>query len=580
MSICRSARLASYFVPLLYGRIHSQPFGPIPGWEWNLSPGWFPATVVFLAFASLARGDRSRSSPLRFLWGVAAITAAKIWGVPVVDLLGRLPMLERVGFPRFAAFLLAFACAGLAAHGIDNLSKLDQGRWARWFLAWCATIGIVFALGAWPLWPVISTAESSSAEMLTFLTFGGLGLLWALVGPFFLWWLARRRPREGRPLCLLAALGILLQGIATATNGYLLETYALLSIGGLVAYCLAALVLGLPRRAVPIRAAIALGLLLVATPPVLAAQSWAPGLARRFDPLSRPPFLEALIALRDGNLQRSYSLDAAFQANFATPFAVSSLNVIDAIQPVESAEFLDRYLDRSANPLWFLGNLSPKRQGNVRALDEFDQNRRYFDLVGVRYLVIPGGIRIHGVTARRLQLGSNLTLRYEDPVTRVQIWENAAAAPRVFLAPTATAVASRQEALDRLPGTRSLTRHVWIEHGKDLVSAWPETEVPGVPLGFELTPNTVSIRYQANTAGILTLTDGYGQGWRASVNGREATVLRVDGTFRGVRIDTPGVHDVLFWYRPPYWTLSLALALAGVAWLCAAQWYAVRSRSA
>ena len=145
---------------------------------------------------------------------------------------------------------------------------------------------------------------------------------------------------------------------------------------------------------------------------------------------------------------------------------------------------------------------------------------------------------------------------------------------------TGRVVGSRQEALDQLPSTRSLTRHVWIERGADIVSSWPEAEVPGAPLAFEVTPNTVSIRYQANTAGILTLTDGYGEGWRASVNGRETTVLRVDGTFRGVQIEAPGTHEVLFWYRPPYWTLSLGLALAGAGWLCAAQWFAVRSRSA
>ena len=69
----------------------------------------------------------------------------------------------------------------------------------------------------------------------------------------------------------------------------------------------------------------------------------------------------------------------------------------------------------------------------------------------------------------------------------------------------------------------------------------------GRALKFELTPNTVSIRYRATGPGILTVTDTWADGWRARVDGRETAVLRVDGVFRGVQIEEPGVHDVVFW---------------------------------
>jgi len=44
----------------------------------------------------------------------------------------------------------------------------------------------------------------------------------------------------------------------------------------------------------------------------------------------------------------------------------------------------------------------------------------------------------------------------------------------------------------------------------------------------------------------------------------EAPVLRVDGVFRGVRIENQGEVDVRFWYRPPPWNLSVALCGVGV----------------
>ena len=38
---------------------------------------------------------------------------------------------------------------------------------------------------------------------------------------------------------------------------------------------------------------------------------------------------------------------------------------------------------------------------------------------------------------------------------------------------------------------------------------------------------------------------------------------RVDGVFRGIRIEEPGMNEVHFWYRPPYWTFSLGMAGVG-----------------
>jgi uncharacterized membrane protein YfhO len=118
--------------------------------------------------------------------------------------------------------------------------------------------------------------------------------------------------------------------------------------------------------------------------------------------------------------------------------------------------------------------------------------------------------------------------------------------------------------LARLPGTVDLTRHVWIEQGPEMEVPWPETQSPGEVLSFTLAPNEVQVQYRAETSGILTLTDSYAEGWQVALNGQEVPLLRVDGVFRGVRIEKPGTYAVQFWYRPPYWTPSLGVAGVGV----------------
>jgi hypothetical protein len=168
-----------------------------------------------------------------------------------------------------------------------------------------------------------------------------------------------------------------------------------------------------------------------------------------------------------------------------------------------------------------------------------------------------------GFALRVVDYRPELTLLYEDSNTRVQIWENHSAFPRVFLAPSGSVASSSQEALARLQDTPDLIRQVWIEQGPKMVPTWPEAQSPGEVLSFSLAPNTVRIKYQARTSGILALTDSYAEGWRATLNGQEVPVLRVDSAFRGIRIEEPGTHEVQFWYRPPYWTFSLGMAGVG-----------------
>ena len=151
---------AAYVFPNLYGRIHTLPFGAIPGWDWNLSPGWFPAGVAFLALMSLASPRRWRSFGVYFLWGVAAVSAAKIWGLPGVALLGQLPLFDRVGFPRFSSFLLALSVAGLAAMGMWAVSCFDSRRWRVWMSVWLVLIAGLLGAGLLPLWPAINWAHS------------------------------------------------------------------------------------------------------------------------------------------------------------------------------------------------------------------------------------------------------------------------------------------------------------------------------------------------------------------------------------------------------------------------------------
>jgi len=90
-------------------------------------------------------------------------------------------------------------------------------------------------------------------------------------------------------------------------------------------------------------------------------------------------------------------------------------------------------------------------------------------------------------------------------------------------------------------------------------------------------PSEITIEVDAAADGLLILSEVYYPGWRASVDGETAHIVRADGLLRGVPVPG-GRHTVRVWYAPVSVRLGLivsALALALMGGI--AGWYAVRS---
>jgi hypothetical protein len=64
---------------------------------------------------------------------------------------------------------------------------------------------------------------------------------------------------------------------------------------------------------------------------------------------------------------------------------------------------------------------------------------------------------------------------------------------------------------------------------------------------------------QANRAGVAVFLEQFDPGWSALLDGRPATVLRVNLAMRGVFL-LPGSHQIVLSYQPPGWRLGIALS--------------------
>lgn len=656
--------ILSYLFPFLNGRADLSV----------LEAGWFPFLGIFFAFA--APSFKRRLPAAGWIAAVAfLLMAAKIWGVPLINLVGDLPLFDRIQYPKYASFILTFSLAVLSAFGLHSLAQLPAKAWRNRLLGWVSGVAALWAVSVWMVWEKIDTQHLLSTEAGLY---GVVGGIWAILLPVGLWWLKQRKPDEKNLFYILAGTGVGLQAIAYALNGYQLATYANLSLLCLGIFGFLTLMfcyLQMPAT----RFVLGSVLILLAAIPLITSFTAENGQPARHNPLTSAPYLEKLQEVQQGGLYRSYSFDGTPQPNFAAPFEISNLGVVEALINTHTASFFTTYLDRTISPIWFAGNYSWNRVPGT-ALTEYQENKRFFDLVGTKYIlnlgteysvpqyetesvdqvrvpvnidtpleatfvapsdkisqiqillstygkVNPGIMSVTVLNAEGSVLfedtvegasvldnglqnfypsvettpGETLRLRlsfapaeagsmlaawkypahpelgftfrvvdtpysvvFVDKENRIYISENPDALPRVFMATQATVEPNWEVALAGLKEITDLGRNVIIDQGEVVASDWPVDQEPGEVKNFVLEPNEVRFNYAAQTGGILVLTDSYAEGWQVEVNGQPAQLLRVDGVFRGVKIDQAGEYSVRFWFRPPYWNISLGLALAGL----------------
>jgi hypothetical protein len=77
-------------------------------------------------------------------------------------------------------------------------------------------------------------------------------------------------------------------------------------------------------------------------------------------------------------------------------------------------------------------------------------------------------------------------------------------------------------------------------------------------------PEAIDLEVDLPTTGYLVLTDAYTPGWVATVDGKQASLLRANGVFRAVSVPA-GTHEVRLRYAPRVVYASAGLSAAAVA---------------
>lgn len=140
------------------------------------------------------------------------------------------------------------------------------------------------------------------------------------------------------------------------------------------------------------------------------------------------------------------------------------------------------------------------------------------------------------------------------------VYENPRALPRAFLVPSVRTAEEPDGAIPIMQSDDFDPRQTAVLYRS------PEAELPEGPLEGEAeivdyASDRVVVRTRADRPALLVLADNHYQGWRARVDGEDATLYRADHTFRGVVVGA-GDHEVTFRFHNRRLWLGFWISLA------------------
>lgn len=486
--------------------------------------------LVVLSLAKAAtlgpRGQRLRKDahlPVTGLGIFLLACLAKMFGLPGVQWIGRLPLLDLFIWTKYLFVPAALAAAALAAAGTQRLVDGDRV----------------------PLWPV--------AALL------GTGLLLA-------WW--GEAQAEARGLGWVPSRSALLPPLLASMAGILIAFRGPAARrGGAAAVAVAlSLALAAPHR-YPLRVDP-----LPPFPPVTAVASMQgqPATGRVFGAFGAvAPNLAGVYGLHDIRIHEALMVGR-------TARALSLLNPNFTPSIFDGNDLGERTREERiaawAVADWLIDKPYFKEQA-ARENHAFNWDHPLLDLFAVRWILVPARSQAEALLELLPDRYAPVAFTSGGPVL-----ENQRALPRAFVVHQTVHAADEDEAAAALAelvsGRDDALRIRAVVEGADAPRL--DLDAPLIPSRASIVhedPVSVVVEVHAEAQGLLVLSDTFYRGWEASLAplaGGEAVgvpVFPTDLMLRGVKVPA-GSWTVAFRYRPATWTIGWVLAAAAAMMLC------------
>lgn len=507
-------RLVSYFVPYFNGV-------PVVNFQQTALSGvrnYFGIVPAFLALIAVSRPG-AWTQPRWFFAAAAAFFIMKIYGVPIINDAGRLPLFEVIDWSLYSAPCVSLSVAALVGFGVH---ALRTGAVSRLQIA--AVIAFLTLLGLWSLYLNRDLLDTIPKLHLLIWTAPPVALGAIVVAAYLL---AQRRILTLR---LAAAAAVLAVAVELALPSAPLHT----DFGGLVDDTFARYIRTTDRP-------------------------------ERYDPATKPPYVDFL--QDDDSVYRVFGLDRILYPNYQEVYGLDAITGFTAT----TIERYYRYIKTFIQPDFssrFTGSFLPPL-GSERE-PPLIVNNPMFDLTNVKYVMTPPD-RTLAESLESPELAPDIVHQFQMVYEgEVRVWQNMDALPRAFIVNGIQSVEDEDGAIEAMSesGFNPAAIAVVEDAPADTLPLLDDNQIHRSVTFDSYDDNNLSLTVQTDLPSFLVLTDTYYPGWKATIDGESTTIYPTDLAFRGIFVPE-GEHTIEFSYEPGTFKTGVAIAILSALALAA-----------
>jgi Bacterial membrane protein YfhO len=488
---------------------------------WSGIRNWAGVATPLLAILGLGHKPGMRKVGW-FCAGAVVLLLAKTYGLPVVNLIGKLPALGAIDFPQYVAPAVSFGLAVLAGLGIQSVAEGRQ-LWSR------------SVAGAGLLVLLLGGLVVANRHLLGSIPKSNLAVQFGLAAIF---------------------LGLAVGVVAVRGGNRISARAASTALVGLVAVELFAFT-------VPVKGQLA-GLVRPLYGSTRVAFVQRP---RRYDPFTEPPYVRFLH--RDTSEYRVLGLNFVLHPNSFMAVGLEDVRGLTATTVKRYWTYVSTFVHSQPRPRFTRASISDVA-GSSSAGRPLAGNAM-LDLLNVKYVLTPTDLPID--LTQRLPDGTPLSDQFRQVYTgEVNIYQNLDAFPRAFVVHHALAATGPDQSIALLKERGFDPRQTAVVEGSMTPDQARALSAPSGPDGSSAritsySDNKIEIEATMDSPGLLVLSDTFYPGWRASVDGKKEAVHPTDEALRSIFLGT-GTHRVTFTYSPTSFkagSLITVLSVLGLA---------------
>ena len=392
-----SINVITSFIPYTLGQIHAywiaSASGIIGFWGYvGIFALFFSIVGVYLSLKN--HEDKiHRYTPLFFMC-ISVFFIMKTIGIPVVNWIGFIPILDLLLFTNYSGLIMSFSFAVSAAFGINLLTKIQVDKKILSFIfIFSITLLLVLLIPLYSyLGPNADFSEYVNADDVK--NYVGFQILQAILFAITALIIAIGITKNKSIIIIIIPVVLLELSlyIPLGLHPIFLAYKFIILFVGIIA--LTILVLK-PSRLTwntndkNIKISVLFGILIIIFLSVVLISEFSSfGMMKKTDAFEDNPVTDFLKTNIENH--RMFSFGYSMQPNYPSAYGINSIGVISPFTIDSFANFVQNFLDKDADdgrlgfPPWTFS------YGPMESIEKFYDNKKYFDFLGVKYIITDG----------------------------------------------------------------------------------------------------------------------------------------------------------------------------------------------